>query len=905
MLSLLFSFVLSVSTADCVANICRYRDQLNEFQLPFYEGLEIWLNESSLQNGTNTIFLTSDTRLTNRVRQYVINAYSDGSNSDLLDHFKLGVRAFEFDHPEVFYVDYSKLGFKISQTTKGLKTLVFGAVTSESYIINNITNISHYIDKFNAEISNIKQTYEKTDFQNKIGDIYNKIGAIDTQLNNIVQEDYVTWINTAYGGLINKKAGRQGVAKAASAFLKAVNVTSMYVEGTVSIQNNVLYHYWNLYEGEEKLVFMDTANNIKEGAMHEFEFNSYEYNTGFQVPLVNKSKFYLKHFDTYYTVSYNNFDSDQMNALKYRLVMRKYTSNIKRTNWEDVSYDSSKGYSFTDDGSFYGVQLGISPSGSKDVVRSSPLYWSPSKPFTTLAPQICSFQPNYILFNRGSFSYYLSYRVFIQLTEPYKLVDETLPPQMMIYEKENASNYVLVNATLLMPGPLGYLIFDFQFPMTTTVLATFGIKLVNICGNKTGKEYDTSDLNLNAYFNNAANGRSFTATSVVLPTASDPVLILNENSHTSFSIFGNNYTNVNPSDVSISSFGLGSSYNIDLKVYDQDANLSEGSRLTFQIPFPKDYDPNKIYKVQHTHGKIVETLTPVTMPTGFLLTVSSFSPFSLYEDTKAPENVSLYIKSSSPAVSVIYDDSNVVNKVIDILSQTEQTFYISADKTAEVSQVFLNGDAVELNDGFLKVTLTNSSNVIEVFAATKTITAMERELNLTSVFVTSKTILSALKSNIPLSSMTKSNDFGIQWPPIFQEYSGGSRKPGTGGSLSGGGDKPSSGDDSSPDNVNPDSKPPPGTDLAPVAPETTEEKSSMSKPAYIALMFTSGLGFVFVVVAVFFISKSRDDTRKADKNILSVQMGREEEDDEEEYVEEEYADNESPEPSDFNSAEEV
>ncbi|EAY06411.1 hypothetical protein TVAG_403680 [Trichomonas vaginalis G3] len=875
----MFSLLISFSTAVCYPQTTGwYYNQLNELQKPYYEALQVWCKEGNLPNGNNTMFLTSDTRLTNKVKQSVVQAYSTGSNSEMLEHFRLGMKAFELEHPEVFYVDYSKISFKVSKTTTNLYTVLFGSVTTPSYLINNLTDVDDLIETFNTSVNNyISNVNSNIELNNKIGDTYNRIGAVDTNVINYLDSQYGLWINSAFGAIVYNKATAIGIAKAYSLYLTLLKVPNVLCEGTAKIDGNLKAHSWIVLQINNKLYLSDPVIKIMFGTSSDFEEKNYGGSVDFDLPVTTLTFNDFKYFEmpNMIGITYHDYTSSEMEAHNLLLVYRVFTTS-SAGQWMPVQYlpSSNVYYVLLLNLDFMALQFGILPkskttsyedraTSNQDVYRRSPLIWS-----TTATSKVHNFNidvanvyPMYSI-DRASNTYLLDYNYTFcfQLSEKYQLVDSKSPIQINVSRTVNGeTKYELINTT----GD-GVINIRFNFKsfqedsQESQVIYSFDI--ANVVGLYNARKFTGRKLTFcqnQAYF-----GSSFVSSSAVLPVSDFPALLVDNNANvTRCKLNGKNFNAYNPNDIKLVTNIDGSKYDISLQFVGQSAELSEGQKVTVQVPFPADYNASspKKYIVKHTVNGVNETIVPANLPTGLLISVSSFSPFYVEEASK-PEEVSLYVKTDNGEVHVYRQnsDEDIVNKVLSLPSNTDLSFDIKiSDNSTAINKVFFNGEIIQVKNDQIQVVLKNASNVIEIFTSTKKIVAMEQALNLTSVFVTSNLISNALAAKTPISNLDADEPV---WPPIFQEYSNGSKSPVFVTNP------PSKSDSTSPPAV-----------ITPIVDNPTEPASSdsdpskkMSKPAYVALLFCSVLAFCFVVIAIFFIGKTRSDIKRMDKNILGL-----------------------------------
>ena len=60
------------------------------------------------------MYLESDQNISHHVQDTLIKQYVLGASSAINTHFLSAIAAWRFDHPEIFYIDVSKLLFRVS-----------------------------------------------------------------------------------------------------------------------------------------------------------------------------------------------------------------------------------------------------------------------------------------------------------------------------------------------------------------------------------------------------------------------------------------------------------------------------------------------------------------------------------------------------------------------------------------------------------------------------------------------------------------------------------------------------------------------------------------------------------------------------------------------------------------------
>lgn len=166
----------------------------------------------------------------------------------LTDAFQLSINALLLDHPEIFYLDVTKM-YMFTETTKNFAGTTYkisiGPDSNNSYLLAGFEN---EVDVINAE--NSLKSILNSISSGLTGTTYNKILQIHNYLiDNIVYDEAVTESaisHTLYGALINKVAVCDGYAKAFKYILDNSGISCVEVCGIA--QNSAgesESHAWN------------------------------------------------------------------------------------------------------------------------------------------------------------------------------------------------------------------------------------------------------------------------------------------------------------------------------------------------------------------------------------------------------------------------------------------------------------------------------------------------------------------------------------------------------------------------------------------------------------------------------------------------------------------------------------
>lgn len=234
--------------SENVENINENKDDIkNESDKFFYNQLdryakliykEIDKNKENMKIGTYQITLGNEfsTLLSN-----------DNGEELLGEYYQSAIEAYNYDNPDVFYIDYGKLYLNIETTTRGYKKtykVFINSGNEENYLIDQLSS-KEMIDSALNEISKIKQYF----VQNKRAETYQNIKVVHDYLIESVEYDQTTEepnIYDIYGTLINKKSVCAGYAKTYKYLMDSLNIPCIIVTGTATnSEGNTENHAWN------------------------------------------------------------------------------------------------------------------------------------------------------------------------------------------------------------------------------------------------------------------------------------------------------------------------------------------------------------------------------------------------------------------------------------------------------------------------------------------------------------------------------------------------------------------------------------------------------------------------------------------------------------------------------------
>lgn len=212
-----------------------YYSNLDEYSKLIYNGLEA--NRASLKTGTAEIIISND----------FSEAIERSENIEKI--FSAAVNAFEFDNPELFYLDSSKLLLYYEKSTFGnYKIYIKQGDEYGNYILSSFKNengVNNAQSKLNSVVNEIINN------ANSKPDDYSKILYIhDWLVSNVKYNEELNKENkdNIYGAIVEGEAVCGGYSKAFKYLLDKVNINCIIIQGIGQNSETQENHAWNYVE---------------------------------------------------------------------------------------------------------------------------------------------------------------------------------------------------------------------------------------------------------------------------------------------------------------------------------------------------------------------------------------------------------------------------------------------------------------------------------------------------------------------------------------------------------------------------------------------------------------------------------------------------------------------------------
>ncbi len=281
-----------------------YYDQLGEYAQLMYA--QLYAHKEDLKSGVYNIEF--DTTFNDLLHT------NDGS--DVLNQsFQLAVNALTFDHPEIFYIDVTKLYLLTELTTTAFsKTyrVSIGTKDGSSYLLDDFSTE----EDINLAISHVEEVRALIK-SSAIGNDVEKIKTIhDTLVNHITyfNENNIPSIYNIYGALVNQKSVCEGYAKSFKYILDDLGIPCVIVCGiATNSSGKTESHAWNYVQLNGKWYAVDVTwddpvivgnGKLTDKMMHEYF-------------LLGSSHFFTDHTEDGNIVDNSNFVYPILNAEDY------------------------------------------------------------------------------------------------------------------------------------------------------------------------------------------------------------------------------------------------------------------------------------------------------------------------------------------------------------------------------------------------------------------------------------------------------------------------------------------------------------------------------------------------------------------------------------------------------------
>lgn len=323
-----FNNVNKINTLDSSTEISSYfYDQLVTKQSQnIYKSLLSLGESGAFKTGNTTIDLIKEGYLENK--NYV--------KSELLRDFYAARDAFSFDHPEYFYVDFSKLSLRYLYNNSSYK-ITLGIGKEDNYFASgfSIDNISTSIEKFSLKVDEIvSKANNQSSLIDKIKTVYTSIISYSTYaLEKDAKKENIPYVRNPYGSLVQKESVCEGFARSLKIVLDKLNINNVLVQGFYEYNNQLQSHMWNYVELDDYRYYLLDAT-MDNGLSEEGNSTSY-----FLKSSLDEVSSYYQQIGKFSSSSSFEFNYPYLSGVKYNSYSTKFTFT-KENDINYVSYDN-------------------------------------------------------------------------------------------------------------------------------------------------------------------------------------------------------------------------------------------------------------------------------------------------------------------------------------------------------------------------------------------------------------------------------------------------------------------------------------------------------------------------------------------------------------------------------------
>lgn len=214
-----------------------YYNQLDETSKIIYTALENNIDNLKKEKYVIDFSTRFNDLLNESIGQYKLNK-----------SFQSALDAFFYDHPEIFYIDLTKISLNIKCVSLGpLKTYTVEIVpkNNKNYLVDSFvseTEVNIAINAIENARNNIINNLSNEDTYQKIKEVH------DILVNSITYDTSTSRRNAhnIYGALIEKEVVCEGYARSFKYIMDSLNIECILVAGnSTDFSNKLVSHMWN------------------------------------------------------------------------------------------------------------------------------------------------------------------------------------------------------------------------------------------------------------------------------------------------------------------------------------------------------------------------------------------------------------------------------------------------------------------------------------------------------------------------------------------------------------------------------------------------------------------------------------------------------------------------------------
>lgn len=226
---------------------------------------------NQLDTNSKIIYTALENNIDNLKEQnYIINfsttfedVLKEPSGENKLNQiFQSALDAFFYEHPELFYIDLSKISLNTTCTTIGSfkkYNTKLVPVDNKNYLsdyFSNKTNVEEAIQRVEKIKNNFVNEFESCSNYNKVLEVHNALAKALKYDSTLAKDN----IHNIYGALINNEVVCEGYAKAFKYILNALDIECILVSGNATNSfGKTESHMWNYVKLNDKWYGVDVT----------------------------------------------------------------------------------------------------------------------------------------------------------------------------------------------------------------------------------------------------------------------------------------------------------------------------------------------------------------------------------------------------------------------------------------------------------------------------------------------------------------------------------------------------------------------------------------------------------------------------------------------------------------------
>lgn len=258
------AFFFDAAFVNAEAEQYYYYSQLPNDAKRFYGAIDEMNQTGLLKQGNAKYDLISSGVLT----EAQLNSYS--LNSSVMTAFGAARDAYYLDHPEVFYIDFSRLSVSVG-TKDGNYVATLGAGRTDNYYVDGgltLNEIDNTTTEYVTAIEEIALATQSADCDAE------RVKLVNASLVERINYSFCTsaeeaaaapHIRTAYGALIYGKAVCEGYARAFKSVMDILDIPCVIVQGYASYEGGLEPHAWNCVKLDGSWYGVDVTRNDSTG----------------------------------------------------------------------------------------------------------------------------------------------------------------------------------------------------------------------------------------------------------------------------------------------------------------------------------------------------------------------------------------------------------------------------------------------------------------------------------------------------------------------------------------------------------------------------------------------------------------------------------------------------------------